>query len=76
VTDGAFFHIFSGTGSKDAVWVGAVRGLECARERLDEIAREKPGRYLLFSFASGVILATVDTAKNLTNSEMLGVHAA
>jgi hypothetical protein len=50
VAEESFFHIFSGTGSEDAAWVEVVRGLECARERLDEIATKDPGRYLLFSF--------------------------
>jgi hypothetical protein len=76
VSEGTFFHIFSGTGSEDAMWLEAVRGLECARERLNEIARKNPGRYLLFSFAGGAVLAKVDTAKNLMKPEMLRRDAA
>lgn len=74
--DESFFHIFSGSGPGDAVWVEVVRGLGCARERLDEIARENPGKYLLFSFARCAILAKVDTAGDLMGVEILGRDAA
>jgi hypothetical protein len=75
VAEESFFHIFSGTGSEDAAWVEVVRGLECARERLDEIATKHPGRYLLFSFSNRAILAKVDTVRNLMNTKILGRDA-
>jgi len=42
------FDIFSGT-QKNAAWIETVEGLSAARERLQQIAREKPGQYFIFS---------------------------
>ena len=41
------FDIFSGT-FKKAWWIEAVEGLSNARERMQQIAEEKPGQYFLF----------------------------
>jgi hypothetical protein len=54
------FDIFSGASDKDALWVEAVEGLSKARERMEQIAAEKPGPYFLFSGASHSILARVE----------------
>jgi hypothetical protein len=55
------FDIFSGAPDKDAVWVECVRGLSNARERMEQIAAKKPGRYFLFSNLSHSILAKIET---------------
>jgi hypothetical protein len=33
---------------KDALWLEAVQGFAPARERMEQIALEKPGKYFLF----------------------------
>ena len=63
------FDIFSGAPDKDAVWIEAVPGLSNARERMEEIAREIPGRYFVFSIHSRALLATIDTSRNFIRVE-------
>jgi hypothetical protein len=55
------FDIFSGVPDRDASWVCAVRGLANAKERMDEIAAEKPGRYFIFYPPDRSILAQTET---------------
>ena len=55
------FDIFSGAPDRDAIWVCAVRGLANAKERMDEIAIERPGRYFIFNAVERTILAQTET---------------
>lgn len=55
------FDIFSGAPDRNAAWVCAVRGLANAKERMDEIAAERPGRYFLFYAPDRSILAQTET---------------
>lgn len=55
------FDIFSGAPDRDAIWVCAVRGLANAKERMDEIAIERPGRYFIFNAVDRAILARTET---------------
>lgn len=55
------FDIFSGASDRDAIWVCAVRGLANAKERMDEIAVERPGRYFIFNADERAILAETET---------------
>ena len=48
------FDIFSGQPDLDAVWVASVTGIENARQRMHEIAAERPGEYFIFD-ANGVV---------------------
>ena len=63
------FDIFSGALDKDAMWIEAVPGLAKARERMEEIARQVPGRYFVFSTHSRTLLATIDTTKNFIRAD-------
>ena len=58
------FDIFSGALDQDAMWIEAVAGLAKARQRMEEIAREIPGRYFVFSIHSRALLAKIDTTQN------------
>lgn len=55
------FDIFTGAPDRDAVWVCAVRGLANAKERMDQIAAQRPGRYFIFYPPERTILAQVET---------------
>jgi hypothetical protein len=55
------FDIFAGDQGKDALWIEAVAGLSNARERMEQIAKEKPGKYFLFSSTVHSILARTET---------------
>lgn len=59
------FDIFSGTTDRDAMWMEAVDGLASARERMEEIARTRPGQYFVFAQRGRAILASIDTRKRL-----------
>jgi hypothetical protein len=55
-----FFDIFSGT-FKKAWWIEAVEGLSNGRERMQQIAKEKPGEYFLFCTRTHASVAEIHT---------------
>jgi hypothetical protein len=57
------FDIFSGELEKDAMWLEAVQGLAAARERMNQIASETPGKYFIFSTANRSVLETTETSQ-------------
>jgi DNA-binding NtrC family response regulator len=59
--DAPKFDIFSGAPDRDAVWVCAVRGLANAKERMEETAVERPGRYFIFNAFDRTVLAQTET---------------
>lgn len=64
------FDIFSGTIDDGPVWMEAVRGLTRAQQRMEEMAREHPGKYFVFSTFSHTVLALTDTSKRLESAEV------
>jgi len=42
------FDIYSGVLEKKSVWVESVRGLDAAKERMEQIADQKLGNYFIF----------------------------
>jgi hypothetical protein len=54
------FDIFSGT-PKKAMWIEAVEGLSNARERMQQIAEEKPGQYFLFCPSTHTCVSEIET---------------
>jgi hypothetical protein len=59
--DGPRFEVYSGTIDKDARWIEAVRGLANARDRMEALAKETPGKYFVFSTLTYAVMATKDT---------------
>ena len=58
------FDIFRGHyQDKDATWVDAVEGLGKARERMKQIATEKPGPYFVFSCHDRLVLDILVTKR-------------
>ena len=57
----ASFDIFSGTPDENPVWIETVERLSSARERMEEIAAEMPGRYFLLAASGQSIVAQVWT---------------
>jgi len=66
------FDIFAGSSDADALWVEAVEGLSNARERMEQIAAEKPGRYFVFCSRDHTILAQVETFLHESSSKSKG----
>jgi hypothetical protein len=62
------FDIFAGSPNKRARWLEATLDLANARKRMEELARQEPGEYFVFSTFNHAILARIDTAKNLMHS--------
>jgi hypothetical protein len=58
----SYFDIFSGSPGQDVVWIEVVCGFAQARDRMEELAREIPGKYFVFSTRSQTILAKIDTS--------------
>ena len=63
------FDIFRGNPDQNAVWLEPVMGLLNARQRMEQIAAEKPGRYFILSVQSHSVVAKVDTEKKLQKSK-------
>jgi len=55
------FDIFAGNIDRSAVWIKSAFGLAKARQRMEEIAAQIPGKYFLFSIHSHAVLAKIDT---------------
>jgi hypothetical protein len=55
------FDIFSGGPEENGLWLEAIESFSGARERMGQIAAERPGRYFLFSSTDQSILTRVDT---------------
>ena len=55
--------IFSGTIDESPIWMEAVRGMVRARQRMNEMAVETPGKYFIFSTFSHTVLAITDTTR-------------
>jgi hypothetical protein len=64
----ASFEIFSGAADEDPVWLETVERLSRARERMQQIAAEIPGRYFLLSATSHSILAQIWTFKRFSHT--------
>ena len=69
------FDIFSGQIDKNALWIETVEGLSNARERMEQIAAEKPGQYFIFSSLSHAVLAQIETFTHSSNSKSKGTFA-
>jgi hypothetical protein len=54
------FDIFAGT-EKNGLWLETVEGLSNARERLQQIAAEKPGQYFLFCAKTHSSVCEIET---------------
>ena len=57
------FGIFSGSFENDALWLETVSGFTKARERMEQLASQAPGKYFVFSVHSRGLLASIDTSK-------------
>lgn len=57
------FDIFAGSVDSGACWIEAVSGLASAREQMDALGNEKPGKYSPFSTVSYEVVAMTDTTK-------------
>jgi hypothetical protein len=53
------FEVFSGVPDRDAVWLESVEGFSNARERMEQIAEQKPGQYFVFSPQHDAILVQI-----------------
>lgn len=51
------------------MWIEAVPGLARARERMEELAAQAPGKYFVFSMLSHGVLASIDTSMNFIRTE-------
>jgi hypothetical protein len=58
------FDIFLGNPDDGPLWLETASGLSKARERMGQIAAERPGRYFLFSLQSHTVFAQIETFKN------------
>jgi hypothetical protein len=69
------FDIFSGT-LKDGLWLETVEGLSNARERLQQIAEEKPGQYFLFCPRTNTSVCEIETFRVRRAGSMPGKSKA
>jgi hypothetical protein len=62
------FYIFAGEANRDAICLESVAGLAKARERMETLAEQVPGKYFIFSSYSYKVLVKIDTIRNLVRS--------
>lgn len=55
------FDIFAGTPERNPVWICAVEGLPKAKEKMEQMAAENPGRYFIFYAPDRNVLGEIDT---------------
>src|SRR5580698_6276757 len=55
------YDLFKGNSRENAIWIGAVEGLEAATERMNRLAAKESSDYFLFQ--SGNIIASVKNSK-------------
>lgn len=63
------FDIFSGELEEDARWLEAVQGLDSAKDRMKQIASEKPGKYFIFCTANRSVLERTETSGDTGSAE-------
>ncbi|MGC2330279.1 MAG: hypothetical protein WA581_02400, partial [Candidatus Acidiferrales bacterium] len=54
------FDIFSGVLDQTPIWREAVEGIASARERMEQIAANRPGPYFVFCGLSHSVVAKID----------------
>ena len=58
----ATFDIFQGSGNKnDVQWLECIEGLDAARDRMYEIAAQRPGMYYVLNLQARLLVAKTDT---------------
>jgi hypothetical protein len=56
------FDIFESSDSKnDALWLECIEGLDAARDRMYEIAAQRPGMYYVLNLQARLLVAKTDT---------------
>lgn len=63
------YDIFSGHDDGNAIWVDAVDGLAAAADRMNQLAREKPGPYFVLCTTKYKILTSIDTCTAEENAQ-------
>ena len=58
------FDIFSGEPDSNAMWCESAQGIDRARQRMRELADEKPGSYFIFHARTQIILDRIRAAKS------------
>ena len=57
------FDVFKRDLSGHPIWMGAVEGLEEAKERMNRFAEDSPGTYFIYSEERGIVLNADDAEK-------------
>jgi hypothetical protein len=55
------FDVFIGAPDGESSWVCAVDGLVSAREEMERLAKQRPGRYFLFHAPSRTVVTEIET---------------
>jgi len=63
------FDIFSGAIDENALWLERVEGLENAKRRMGEIAKQSRGKYFVFCDFSHTVVAQTDTSSETPSEE-------
>jgi hypothetical protein len=56
------FDVFSGFHDRNAKWIEAVDGLANACEKMQQLAKEEPGPYFVFSQSTHTVVASIDSS--------------
>jgi hypothetical protein len=58
------FDIVSGSVDRGIFWIDSIEGLDAAKQRVDMIAADRPGKYFVFDVHENLVLYSVDTTAN------------
>jgi hypothetical protein len=64
VSDGSKYHVFQGTKDVDALWLASAEGLLDAKQKMQQLAAQKPGKYFVFYLPDSLIVASADSTKS------------
>lgn len=56
------FDLFSGSPTKDPVWLESVEDIASASERIKQLSRSHPGPYFVYSCHTSAVVARVDSS--------------
>ena len=69
------FDIFAGEIQKNAIWLEAVAGLDEAKKRMEQTARQKPGHYFIFCSATSSVVAELESHLKLVHKPKSTGHS-
>jgi hypothetical protein len=69
-------EIFAGEIHKNAIWLETVNGLDEAKMRMEQIARQNPGKYFAYCSTTRSVVAKLETDPKPAHKPKSKSHSA